>query len=89
MIIIYNLESEEIIIAVNSNFNRWDTVLIQIVNRKRYPARYESGIWSPQKQKYNIIKRKCRGVFIALKKFRLWIYGVYFIIETDTYVLIV
>ena len=61
---------------------------MQIINGKQHPAKYESGIWSPQEKVYNATKRECRGVLKALKKVRHWLYGVYFILETDANVLI-
>src|SRR6266536_765393 len=83
IIIIYTLRLEEIIIAVESKLGGWCAVLMQNVNGKRYSTRYKSGIWSPQEQKYDITKKECRGVFMILKKFRSWIYEIYFIIKID------
>ncbi len=33
------------------------------------------------------MKREYRGVLIVLKKVRVWLYGVYFILETDARIL--
>ena len=61
---------------------------MQLVQGKRHPSRYESGIWSTAEKKYDAIKRECRGVLKALKKVRYWLYWVRFIQETDASVLV-
>ena len=61
---------------------------MQLVQGKRHPSRYESGIWSSAEKKYDATKRECRGVLKALKKVRYWLYGVRFILETDASVLV-
>ena len=61
---------------------------MQLVKRKQYPSRHKSGIGLAMEKKYNTTKRKCRGVLKALKKFRYWLYGVRFILETDVRVLL-
>lgn len=63
-------------------------VLMQLVQRKRHPSRYESEIWSNAEKKYDITKQKCRGVLKALKKVRYWLSGVRFIFKTDASVLV-
>jgi hypothetical protein len=51
-------------------------------------ARFESGIWSSAERKYDAVKLECRGLLKALKKFRFWLYGRYFTIETDAQTLV-
>ncbi len=58
-------------------------VLMQLVQGKRHPSRYESGIWSCAEKKYDAAKRECRGILKALKKVRYWLYGLRFVLETD------
>ncbi len=52
-------------------------------NKKRHPARYESGYWNPAERGYDATKHECRGVLKALKKFQFWLYGIYFLLEMD------
>ena len=84
----YSEEVGEIILAVDASLEGWGRVLMQLVQGKRHPSRYESGIWSSAEKKYDATKRKCRGVLKALKKFRYWLYRVRFVLETDANVLV-
>jgi RNase H-like domain found in reverse transcriptase len=52
------------------------------------PARFESGIWSHTEKKYDAVKLECRGLLKALKKFRFWVYGRHFLLETDAQTLV-
>src|SRR5947207_14754992 len=62
----------------------WSAILSQLQSDgKVRPTRFESGIWSSMKLKYDIVKLECRELLKALKKFRFWLYERYFIIETD------
>lgn len=56
---------------------------MQVRNCVRNPARYKSGVWSGAESKYDSNKLECRAVLMALKKFRHWLYGVHFVLETD------
>ena len=38
-------------------------------------ARFEIGIWSEAKWKYDAVKLECRELLKALKKFRFWLFG--------------
>ena len=84
----YSEGAGAIILAVDASLLGWGAVLMQVVLKKRHPARYESGMWNPAEQRYDATKRECRGVLKALKKFRHWLYGVHFILETDANVLV-
>ena len=52
------------------------------------PARFESGIWNDAEKKYDAIKLECHGLLKALKKFRFWLFGRYFTVETDAQTLV-
>src|SRR5216117_1926684 len=52
------------------------------------PARFESGLWSDVEKKYDAIKLECRGLLKALKKFRFWLFGRSFSVETDAQTLV-
>jgi hypothetical protein len=60
---------------------------MQIVEDRRYPSRYKNGIWNQAKRKYDVTKREYRAVLKAFKKFRFWLYGVHFFLETNANVL--
>src|SRR6204780_3185095 len=67
----------------------WGAILSQMQSDGRArPARFESGIWSSAELKYDAVKLECRGLLKALKKFRFWLYGRYFTIETDALTLV-
>ena len=85
----YSEAAGPIIFAVDASLEGWGATLMQVIDGKRHPARYESGTWSPQEKVYDATKRECRGVLKALKKVRHWLYGVHFILETDANVLVV
>jgi hypothetical protein len=76
-----------IILAVDSSGRGWGACLMQEVDGKRHPARYESGLWTEQEVRYDATKRECRGVLKALKKVRSYLYGVHFLLEVDVAVL--
>ena len=77
-----------IILGVDSSLSGWGAILMQMIDSKRHPSRYESGVWSPAEQKYDATKHECRGVLKAFKKFRHYLYGTYFVLETDARVLV-
>ena len=79
---------EEVILAVDASKIGWGGVLMQLRNKKRHPSRYESGMWSVAETKYDATKRECRGVLKCLKKFRYYLYGIRFVLETDAEVLV-
>jgi hypothetical protein len=87
IIINYSEEAREIIVTADINLERWDAILMQIVEDRRCPFRYESKIWNQIERKYDATKRECRAVFKIFKKFRSWLYGIYFVLETDANVL--
>jgi ribonuclease HI len=67
----------------------WGGVLSQLQSDGTIqPARFESGLWSEAEKKYDAVKLECRGLLKALKKFRFWLYGCYFTIETDAQTLV-
>ena len=49
-----------------------------------HPVRYESGIWSDTEKKYDALKLECWALLKSLKKFRFWVYGRHFQVETDS-----
>jgi hypothetical protein len=59
-----------------------------MIGKRKAPSKYENGMWSEIKQRYNATKRECRGVFKVLKKTRVWLYRIYFIFEIDVQVLV-
>lgn len=78
-----------IILAVDASLYGWGAVLMQLdAGKKRHPCRYESGQWNAAEQSYDATKRECRGILKALKKFRYFLYGIRFLLETDANVLV-
>ena len=78
----------DIVLAVDASLEGWRGVLMQIVQGKRHPSRYESGLWNTAERSYDATKRECRAVLKAIRKVRYWLYGVHFILETDAQVLV-
>ena len=74
-----------IILAFDASLQGWGAVLMQLErdSKRRHPARYESGLWSKAESQYDAGKRECRALLKALKKFKTWLYGVTFVVETD------
>ena len=67
----------------------WGAIISQAQeDGTRKPARYESGVWSDTEKKYDAVKLECRGLLKALKKFRYWLYGRHFYLETDAQTLV-
>ena len=66
----YDVNAKKIIFVVNVNFQEWDAILMQIVNKKRHFSRYENNMWFEQKARYDAIKRECRRFLKTLKKIR-------------------
>lgn len=80
-------EAGKIVLVVDGSPTGWGAILMQEQMHKgkwkRHPARYESGIWSKAESGYDQGKRECRALLKALKKFRQWLYGVHFYVESD------
>jgi hypothetical protein len=78
-----------IILVFDASKRGWGAVIMQEdKDGKRHPARYEGGVWSAAESKYDAGKLECRAMLKALKKFRHWLYGTYFYVETDANTLV-
>lgn len=67
----------------------WGGVIEQVgPDGKRHPCRYESGIWSDAEKRYDATKRELRGLLYLMKRFRRYLFGVRFVVETDALVLV-
>ncbi|KAJ5963047.1 hypothetical protein N7481_001456 [Penicillium waksmanii] len=84
----YDFHPFLMIVAADASIKGWGGVLMQVRNGVRKPARYESGVWSDAESKYDAGKLECRAVLKAFKKFRHWLYGVHFVLETDANTLV-
>ena len=85
----YATGAGEIILAVDSSGRGWGAHLMQLDSKgRRRPCRFESGLWLKQERKYDAGKLECRGLLHALKKFRVWLYGAKFTVETDANTLV-
>jgi len=67
-----------IFLLVDSSNIGWGAILQQEEdsNKKRHPARCESGVWNEAEKKYDGGKLECRGLLKALKKLQVYLYGV-------------
>src|SRR4029077_6786571 len=80
----YADDAGEIVLAVDASGEGWGAILQQIKeDGKGHPIRYESGIWTEPEKKYDAGKRECRALLRALKKLKVWLYGVQFTVEVD------
>jgi transposase InsO family protein len=85
----YGNDAGPVILAVDSCQTGYGGCLMQEDSQKRrHPCRYESGLWSIGEQKYDIVKLECRSLLHMLKKFRPWLYGIRFTVETDANTLV-
>ena len=66
----YSKKAGEIILVVDASLDEWGRMLMQLLQGKRHPSRYENRIFSSIEKKYNATKQKCRGILKALKKVR-------------------
>jgi len=67
-----------IFLSVDSSNIGWGTILQQEEDsmKKHYPARFESGVWNEAEKQYDGGKLECSGLLKALKKLRVYLYGV-------------
>lgn len=84
----YSLIPFIMIVAVDASGKGWGGVLMQKREGVRRVARYESGVWSSAEATYDAGKLECRAVLKTFKKFRHWLYGVHFTLETDANTLV-
>jgi hypothetical protein len=61
----------------------WGAVLSQYqYDRKLYPARYESRVWSDAERKYDTMKLECHRLIKTLKKLWFCLFGQFFMVTT-------
>ena len=58
-------------------------VLLQYRNDELFSVSYASKKLSNAEKKYSTIERECLAVIWAIKKFKMWLYGVEFTFQTD------
>ena len=84
-----NPRYELIFLMTDASIFGWGGVIKQIgPDSKRHPCRFESGIWSDVEKRYDAIKRELRGLLFLLKRFRRYLFGIHFTIETNVLVLV-
>ena len=85
----YSEPIRPIILAVDGSKKGWGAVIMQVgIEGHRHPVRYESGVWSTTERNWDSSKHECKALLLALKKFRSYLYGVRFVVETDAKTLI-
>jgi len=85
----YSPSALGIVLQTDASTIGWGGVLAQYrEDGQLHPARFESGIWSDAEKKYDAVRLECRGLLKLLKKFRFWVYGRHFFIQTDSRTLV-
>ena len=85
----YDEGAGRIIMVFDASKTGWGAVIMQEdKDGKRHPVRFEGGVWSTSEAGYDAGKRECRAMLKALKKFRHWLYGTHFYVETDANTLV-
>ena len=84
--LIYDDDADEIILTVNSTLKDWSFCLMQVAKNQWcwYVCRYNSETWSSAESLYNAEKQECQELLKTLKKVRVYLYKVLFIIELNT-----
>jgi hypothetical protein len=76
-------------LMTDASLDGWGGVIEQIgPDGKRHPCRFESGVWSDAEKRYDATKRELRGLLYLLKRFRRYLFGIHFVVETDALVLV-
>jgi hypothetical protein len=87
--ILYEEPLRSIVVAVDGSKKGWGAVLMQLgLNGHRHPVRYESGVWSKSERNWDSGKHECKALLLILKKFRSYLYGVRFTVESDAKILV-
>ncbi|KAK1907837.1 hypothetical protein P3342_006166 [Pyrenophora teres f. teres] len=85
----YSEPFRAIFVAVDGSKKGWGAVLMQLdALGRRHPIRYESGVWSMSERNWDSGKHECKALLLTLKKFRSYLYGVRFTVETDAKTLV-
>lgn len=78
-----------VVISVDGSKKGWGAVIQQEDSKgRRHPIRFESSVWSTSERNWDSGKHECKAMLLALKKFRPWIYGIHFVVETDARTLV-
>jgi len=79
----------QIVVGVDSSLEGWRVILQQEdENMDWHPCCCESGLWQKAEKRYDAGNRECCGLMKALEKFRHYVYGVRFVVETDANTLV-
>jgi transposase InsO family protein len=85
----FSPSASPIVLTTDASTIGWGAILQQAHNDELlHPARYDSGVWNDAEKKYDPVKLECRGLLKALKKFRFWLFGRTFVVETDAQTLV-
>lgn len=76
--------ARQIVVGVDTSFEGWGVIFQQEgENKDRHLCCYESGLCNNAERQYDVGKGKCHGLLKALKKFRNYVNGIRFLLETD------
>ena len=86
----YNEDAGKIVVSVDFNGDNWESFLAQRDkdNRKLHPACYESSFWSKMKCNYDAIKQECKEMLYILKKLKIWLIRMHFVMKTNANTLV-
>lgn len=79
----YGKDAEKIVVTTDAGPNGWGAVLSQSQSGVQKPIEFESGFWNPTEKRYNQLKRELLAICRALRKWKFYVHGRNFIVETD------
>ena len=88
--LIYDDDTDKIILTVNSSLKSWGFCLMQVTKNQQHQHvyRYNNKTWSSVKSLYNAEKQECQELLKALRKVRIYLYEMLFVIELNTQTLV-
>ena len=88
--LIYNNDTDKIILTVDSSLKSWDFCLMQVAKNQwhQHVYRYNSETWSSAESLYNAEKQECWELLKTLKKVRTYLYEMLFVIELNAQTLV-
>ncbi|KAJ2891752.1 pol protein [Zalerion maritima] len=79
----YSPEAGRIIVGADASGTGWGAWIGQEREGKVLVARYESGCWKGAEGTYHSAKLECKGLLMALKRLRNYLYGAHFTLRMD------
>jgi len=74
----------QIVVGVDAIFGGWRAIMQhEDKNKDRHPCHYRCRLCNQAEKRYDVGNCECCGLMKALEKFRNYVYGVRFLVETD------